>query len=83
MSLIPPDTGRCQAEKPNGNSFMTLGGSPGLERCRNIPLWIAREIKPGPDGQIGSMSLCRECRTVLERQMPDYATFEPIEGGPT
>lgn len=76
--LTPPDLKQCQAEKPNGNSFMTLGGRPGMERCKNKPKWIATEKKPGPDGLTGSMSLCAGCRKVMEKQMPNYANFEKI-----
>lgn len=75
--LTPPDPERCQAEIPNGYSFMTLGGSPGRVRCPNKPCVIATEVKPGPDGQHGSMSLCASCLKVFQKQMgPDYATFK-------
>jgi hypothetical protein len=77
--LIPPDPDRCQAMKPNGNTFMTLGGIPGLEQCRNKPVVIATEIKPRDDGLIGKMSLCAECLNMLLKQLgANYATFEPI-----
>ena len=78
-SLTPPDRARCQAEKPNGNSFMTLGGRPGMVRCSNAPTVVATETAPGEDGRRGSMSLCADCRAVFERQMPaGYATFAPV-----
>jgi hypothetical protein len=80
--LIPPDRVRCQAEKPNGHSFMTLGGRPGLERCSAKPSWIAKEVHPGKDGRKGSMALCTDCRGVMERQMPGYATFTKIKKDP-
>jgi hypothetical protein len=77
--LTPPDKKQCQAEKPNGNSFMTLGGKPGRVRCTNKPTVIATEAKPGPDGQRGTMSLCDECYAVFVKQMgASYATSEPI-----
>lgn len=76
--LTPPDPKQCQAEVPNGNSFMTLGGRPGRERCTNKPLWIATEKVPGADGLTGSMSLCQRCREQMEKQMPGFATFEEI-----
>lgn len=80
--LIPPDLKQCQAEKPNGHSFMTLGGQPGLERCREKPTWIATETKAGKDGLIGSMSLCSECRDQLVKQLGDgFCTFEEIYHG--
>lgn len=80
--LTPPDLHRCQAEKPNGASFMTLGGRPGLVRCSDKPSVIATENKPGPDGQVGSMSLCQHCAEVFVKQLgADYATTAPIQGG--
>lgn len=78
MSLTPPDLKRCQAEKPNGHSFMTLGGSPGRERCKDTPLLIATENEKGPDGLLGSMSLCLACANVLVDQKPGYASFRAI-----
>ncbi len=41
------DLDQCQAEKPNGHSFMTLGGRPGLVRCTNKPSVIITEDEPG------------------------------------
>jgi len=69
--MTPPDAKQCQAEI--GGAFM-LG--PGKMRCQKTPIVIARENKPGPDGQHGSMSLCPECRDALVRVMgKTYATF--------
>ena len=83
MRLTPPDLIRCQAEKPNGNSFMTLGGKPGWERCTAVSVWVATEIVPGKDGKKGSMSLCEECRQVMLKQLgSDFATFKLIPGNP-
>lgn len=82
--LVPPDLKQCQAEKPNGNTFMTLGGQPGLVRCENTPLFIVTEKEPGEDGQKGSMSLCAECLEVFLKQMPaGYADVEKVTGGET
>lgn len=79
VKLIPPDRKQCQAEKPNGNTFMTLGGVPGLERCKNKPSVIATERKPGEDGLRGSMSLCSDCFTkLIEQQGPMFATFRKL-----
>lgn len=79
-SLTPPDLERCQAEKPNGHSFMTLGGRPGRVRCDDKPTVIVTENEPGPDGQQGSMALCGHCLGVFQKQMPkDYATVSDIE----
>ena len=59
---------------------MTLGGSPRRVRCENAPSVIAIEKRPGDDGQIGSMSLCDDCKAVFIKQMgEDYAHFTKIE----
>lgn len=77
--LIPPDLKQCQAEKPNGCTFMTLGGRPGMVRCENKPVTIATEVVPGKDGQRGRMSLCSECWGVMIKQLgAHYASFEPV-----
>jgi len=78
--LIPADRKQCQAEKPNGHSFMTLGGVPGHVRCKNKPVVIAKEIKPGADGQRGSMSLCEDCKKVfLSKFGEGFAKLTPIK----
>jgi len=70
------DKERCQAEKPNGASFMSLGGVPMLIRCENKPKVIATEKEAGIDGEKGSMSLCIECLKVASIQLPkDYFTI--------
>jgi hypothetical protein len=77
--LIPVDKQQCQAEKPNGNTFMTLGGVPGLVRCTEKPDYIAVENEPDENGVIGSMSLCAKCAVVMQQQLgTDYATLTPI-----
>ena len=76
MALTPPDLKQCQAEKPNGYSFMTLGGRPGRERCASAPSVLATEADPGEDGLRGSMSLCAECFNAFQKQEPTgRATF--------
>jgi hypothetical protein len=64
--LTPPDLSRCQADVPNGHSFMTLGGRPGLERCTNATAVVVEEREPGSDGQRGSMGLCGRCLGVAQ-----------------
>lgn len=49
---------------------MTLGPRK-YYRCTNKPSYIARENEPGPDGQYGSMSLCRECRMIMVKKILD------------
>lgn len=69
IKLIPPNKKQCQVEKPKGNTFMTLGGVPGLVRCTNKPTVIVAERNPNPeDGQRGSMSMCPECFAVFKKQ---------------
>ena len=76
---IPVDKKQCQAMKPNGCSFMTLGGVPKRERCENVPDVIVRENEPGDDGLRGEMSLCNDCHGVMKEQMPaGFATAEDI-----
>jgi len=78
-SLIPADLTRCQAEKPNGESFMTLGGGHKMVRCENAPTCVVYEMKAGPDGKCGSMSLCRKCRDVfVMTQSLDRYVFKDI-----
>ncbi|MGH9390490.1 MAG: hypothetical protein ACRD1Z_12805, partial [Vicinamibacteria bacterium] len=75
--LIPPDLERCQGEKPNGYTFMTFGGVPGLVRCSEKPTHIAFEPKQEGREQ-GSMSLCGECLAVCSKQVPGVV-FEAIK----
>jgi hypothetical protein len=83
MTMIPVDFERCQAEKPNGNSFMTMGGRPVRVRCDATPVWLATETQPGADGLCGAMSLCDSCKHVLEEQLPPgFAVCTAIEGKP-
>lgn len=81
--LTPPDFDRCQAEKPNGHSFMTLGGRPGLERCDRKPTVLVTEKKPGADGRAGSMTLCDGCLAVFRKQMPkDLVDIKDLDDVP-
>lgn len=76
--LIPPDLERCQATWLGG-SFMTLGPRPTI-RCPQAPIWIAKERKPGKDGQCGSMALCDDCVKVLVDKLgKKFATFTRIK----
>jgi len=77
--LEKPDEAQCQAEKPNGQSFMTFGGGHKMVRCTEKPQFILTENKPGKDGKKGSMSLCSSCLTVFLKQMPpEYASVAEI-----
>jgi hypothetical protein len=67
--LIPPDTERCQAMKPNGEGPFTLGGGYKMIRCTNAPTVILYEDAPGKDGLCGSMSLCPECLEQFKKQI--------------
>jgi hypothetical protein len=80
-ALTPPDMKQCQAERPNENSFMTLGGVlNGRIRCKNKPTKLLTENAPGKDGRIGSMTVCDHCFAVFQRQMPEgYATATDLE----
>ena len=73
--LIPADPERCQTDIPNGNTFMTLGGRPGYNRCENKPIIIATQNNQ--DG--GSMSLCASCwKKALEQLGGNYFSVKPI-----
>jgi hypothetical protein len=76
--MIDPDREQCQAEKPNGCSPFTLGGRPELVRCTAKPAVIVTEKEPGPDGEIGSMSLCGECLAVFNKQDSRDVTVEVL-----
>lgn len=79
--MIPADTKQCQAEIPNGESFMTLGGRYKLVRCKNVPSVTVFETIPGIDGLMGSMCLCAPCLTQLFKQCGDTQfRVEPILG---
>ena len=81
QKLTPPDLKQCQALIPNGNTFMTLGGRPGHERCENKPVWLATEKRAAEDGLVGSMTLCENCKEVFLKQMgDDYAILTKLEG---
>lgn len=77
--LIPPDLERCQAEHSNGYTFMTLGGVPGMVRCKEEPKCIIYETEPGEDGRKGSMALCPNCFVVLVQQRPSGWRVEHIQ----
>lgn len=70
MNILDPiDVRRCQAIKPNGNSFMTIGGVVGRERCKNTATCIIIQISPAEDGLRGGMSVCNECLEVAKFQL--------------
>jgi hypothetical protein len=59
---------------------MTLGGRPEMVRCTNEPTVVATESEPGPDGQVGAMTLCDECLAAFKKQSAaDYAIITPID----
>jgi len=65
-----PDFYQCQALKPSGYTFMTLGGKPGDKiPCQAKPYYIVYELHSQEDGLKGSMSLCIDCKNVFINQM--------------
>tara|TARA_R110000822_G_scaffold25937_13_gene78488 strand:+ start:1015 stop:1263 length:249 start_codon:yes stop_codon:yes gene_type:complete len=80
--IDPTDKKQCQAMIPNGYTFMTMGGVPGLVRCTRSPIVIATESAPDENGEYGHMSLCVECLVVATGQLPDgYFKIKKIEVG--
>lgn len=78
--LIPPDRKQCQAETRQYRPFIIGGNVHDVRRCENVPVFISKEKKPGPDGVRGSMSLCDECAQIMRKQLGDnYATLTPIK----
>ena len=78
---MPVDRKQCQAEKPNGTSFMTMGGEIGKKiRCRNRPSYIIteKEKRKGWNCE-GSMSLCYDCLQVAKEQLGDSFTIKEIK----
>ena len=74
VRLIPPDKKRCQTEKPNGATFMTIGDYPRLIRCTNKPRIIIKEKKPPR----GSMSVCQECFLKAVERFGDSIQVIPL-----
>lgn len=69
--IAPADVNRCQAEKPNGATFMSMGGRPELVRCKDVPSVIVVENETDENGERGSMSLCEDCLKVAKQQLPE------------
>jgi hypothetical protein len=82
--LTPPDTAQCQADIPNQNTFMTMGGtSPNRKyiRCTAKPTVIVHEMMAGKDGRRGAMSLCGDCLKVFKAQKgTPPVRVEPLGG---
>lgn len=78
--LEPADPERCQTEIRPSHSFMTLGPRPKAQRCPNKPVMIAREVKPGVDGQCGEMSVCQSCAQAMwqDLDLRERVKFEPL-----
>lgn len=63
--LTPPDLKRCQTEIHNGCGPFSMGGISKYERCIAKASYIAYELKPAEDGQMGAMSLCLEHKDIF------------------
>lgn len=78
-ALILPDLKRCQAEITKRNPWVMGGPVVTRTRCESAPTVIATENAPGPDGAVGSMSLCESCAAVMRKQLGEtFARFTPI-----
>jgi len=69
--LIPPDLERCQAEWSSYNAFVMGGPTRTSGRCEAKPEFVAAEKDVGSDGKRGSMTVCADCRKILEKQVAD------------
>jgi hypothetical protein len=76
--LVEPDPERCQTMIRQVSPWRL--GIPAWERCRNKPVWIATEVKPGDDGRRGSGSMCQSCADQAKKMLgEDFLTFKAIE----
>lgn len=66
--LLPPDYKQCQAETRKHSPF-ALGPSM-WTRCERPPVWLCEETEPSGDGKMGSMTVCEDCRKVMEDSIP-------------
>jgi len=66
--LEPPDLARCQGEWTTYQPFVMGGNVHQRTRCPKPPTVIVTEREPGPDGLVGSMSLCDSCLAVFLEQ---------------
>lgn len=86
VKLIPPDPKQCQRHHasgcwPDAEHFMIIGPRE-LTQCKRKPEFIITEVKPGKDGQRGSMSLCGPCMIdAIEQLGPEHFTFTRIAKG--
>lgn len=77
MPLIKPDYLQCQSEITSYHPFILGGKCQETKRCINQPIWLASE-KESKDNEIGSMTLCEECKVVCEKQMKNKVTFKKL-----
>ena len=76
MEIKPPDLTRCESLERAPHNPFSFGPKPRWERCTNAPSWVAQEAKPSEiDGYQGAMSVCEDCRSILEKMHPDKAVF--------
>lgn len=77
--LTPMDPTQCQAEICVAHGSFILGPKPRFVRCKERPIYLAREKNPGPDGLRGEMSLCQACKEELMRQRADVDISPLVE----
>lgn len=70
--IEPLDYEQCQAEKPNGVNFMTLGGRFAMVRCKSKPTTILTDAMPAEDGKVGHMTVCDGCLARLKVQVKTW-----------
>lgn len=78
--LEPVDHARCQADIKSAYNPFIFGGDVGGKwgRCKNKPIWYAREVEVDANGRRGAMSLCDECKVECEKRVKRAISFEPL-----
>lgn len=80
---IPIDPTQCQSIRPNPKWSPFALGENSTDRARMIrcwvsqPRWVAMRVDP-TDKLPAGMSLCADCKEVMERQMPVGVRYQRL-----
>lgn len=80
--LLPIDPKQCQSLKPNPEFGPFRFGPDAAQsqrylRCLHKPKWVAMHIGPITGAPAG-MSLCHECKVVMEKQLPVGIVYQRL-----